>query len=175
MHASQNYNALSYDDKILDGFYDLYGILTTESTSDRMPSLVDLQATPVSDSVTWEAVLVNRAADANLLKLEQKALEIAVTSRSQSQVFKGSALVRRLAVLISDYMGGAVGDPNNLSRAWRSLSYSLKATLGSMVLPLGSLTIGLPRHRALMFKVVLHFLSMILIPDTPRQGCYKSF
>ncbi|KAJ6375875.1 hypothetical protein OIU77_000777 [Salix suchowensis] len=148
-----NYNALSYDDKVLDGFYDLYGIMTA-STSDRMPSLVDLQATPVSGGVTWEAVLVNRAADANLLKLEQKALEIAVKSRSESQVFIGSALVRRLAVLVSDYMGGPVGDPSNLSRAWRSLSYSLKATLGSMVLPLGSFTIGLPRHRALMFKVL---------------------
>ena len=154
MRASQNYNALSYDDKVLDGFYDLYGIMTA-STSDRMPSLVDLQATPVSGGVTWEAVLVNSAADANLLKLEQKALEIAVKSRSESQVFIGSALVRRLAVLVSDYMGGPVGDPSNLSRAWRSLSYSLKATLGSMVLPLGSFTIGLPRHRALMFKVLI--------------------
>ncbi|CAK7349609.1 unnamed protein product [Dovyalis caffra] len=148
-----NYNVLSYDDKVLDGFYDLYGIMT-ESTSDRMPSLVDLQGTPVSDGVTWEAVLVNRAADANLLKLEQKALEMAVKSRSECRVSMGSALVQRLAVLVSDYMGGSVGDPSNLSRAWQSLSYSLKATLGSMVLPLGSLTIGLPRHRALMFKVL---------------------
>jgi hypothetical protein len=174
MHASQNYNALSYDDKVLDGFYDLYGIMT-ESTSDKMPSLVDLQATPVSGGVTWEAVLVNRAADANLLKLEKKALEIAVKSRSESQVFIGSALVRRLAVLVSDYMGGAVGDPSNLSRAWRSLSYSLKANLGSMVLPLGSLTIGLPRHRALMFKVLLQFSFFILVPDTPSLGCYFNF
>ncbi|KAL9374975.1 hypothetical protein Peur_031854 [Populus x canadensis] len=148
-----NYNALSYDDKVLDGFYDLYGIMT-ESTTDRMPPLVDLQGTPVSDGVTWEAVLVNRAADANLLKLEQKALEMTVKSRSECQIFIGSALVGRLAVLVSDYMGGSVGDPSNLSRAWRGLSYSLKATLGSMVLPLGSLTIGLPRHRALMFKVL---------------------
>ncbi|KAJ6874954.1 serine/threonine-protein kinase SIS8 isoform X1 [Populus alba x Populus x berolinensis] len=148
-----NYNALSYDDKVLDGFYDLYGIMT-ESTTDRMPPLVDLQGTRVSDGVTWEAVLVNRAADANLLKLEQKALEMTVKSRSECQIFIGSALVGRLAVLVSEYMGGSVGDPSNLSRAWRSLSYSLKATLGSMVLPLGSLTIGLPRHRALMFKVL---------------------
>ncbi|KAJ6411342.1 hypothetical protein OIU84_007997 [Salix udensis] len=165
MHASQNYNALSYDDKVLDGFYDLYGIMT-ESTTDKMPSLVDLQGTPVSDGVTWEAVLVNRAADANLLKFEQKALEMAVKSRSECQVFIGSALVGRLAVLVSDYMGGSVGDPSNLSRAWRSLSYSLKATLGSMVLPLGSLTIGLPRHRALMFKVLQFSFFFVLVLDT---------
>ncbi|XP_057952045.1 probable serine/threonine-protein kinase SIS8 isoform X2 [Malania oleifera] len=147
-----NYNVLSYDDKILDGFYDVYGIMT-ESTS-KMPSLVDLQGTPVSDGISWEAVLVNRAADANLLKLEQKALVIAAKSRTDSQVFVGGNLVCKLAVLVSDYMGGPVGDPDNMSRAWKSLSYSLRATLGSMVLPIGSLTIGLARHRALLFKVL---------------------
>ncbi|KAL5748799.1 hypothetical protein ACOSQ2_026096 [Xanthoceras sorbifolium] len=119
-----------------------------------MPTLVDLQGTPVSDCVTWEAVLVNRAGDANLLKLEQKALEVAVQSRSQSLALVGSDLVKMLAVLVADYMGGPVGDPENMSRALRSLSYSLKATLGSIVLPLGSLTIGLSRHRALLFKVL---------------------
>ncbi|KAJ9141537.1 hypothetical protein P3X46_032062 [Hevea brasiliensis] len=148
-----NYNSLGYDDKILDGFYDLYGILT-ESTSERMPSLVDLQGTSIKDGVSWEAVLVNRAADANLLKLEQKALEMAVKSRSESLVFTDRDFVQKLAILVSDYMGGSVADPDNMTRAWRSLSYSLKATLGSMVLPLGSLTIGLARHRALMFKVL---------------------
>lgn len=148
----------------MDGFYDLYGILT-ESASDRMPSLVDLQGTPMSDCVTWEAVLVNRAADANLLKLEQKALELAVKSRSQSLAFVGSDLVKKLAVFVADYMGGPVRDPESTSRALRSLSYSLKATLGSMVLPLGSLTIGLSRHRALLFKVLLYlftFCCMVL-------------
>ncbi|XVE58846.1 hypothetical protein DITRI_Ditri04bG0202000 [Diplodiscus trichospermus] len=148
-----NYNSLNYDDKILDGFYDLYGILT-ESTSERMPSLLDLQGTSVSDNVSWEAVLVNRAFDANLLKLERKALQMTAKLRSESVAFVSSNLVQKLAVLVSEYMGGPVADPENMSRAWRSLSYSLKATLGSMVLPLGSLTIGLARHRALLFKVL---------------------
>ncbi|XWS37591.1 hypothetical protein CRYUN_Cryun19dG0057700 [Craigia yunnanensis] len=148
-----NYNSLNYDDKILDGFYDLYGILT-ESTSERMPSLLDLQGMSMSDNVSWEAVLVNRAFDANLLKLERRALEMTVKLRSESLAFVSSNLVQKLAVLVSEYMGGPVADPDNMSRAWRSLSYSLKATLGSMVLPLGSLTIGLARHRALLFKVL---------------------
>lgn len=148
-----NYNALSYDDKIVDGFYDLYGVLTA-STSGRMPSLVDLQGTPVSENIAWEAVLINRAADSNLLKLEEKALEMAVRSRSASLGLLQSNLVRNLAVLVSDYMGGPVADPENMLRAWQSLGYSLKSTLGSMVLPLGSLTIGMARHRALLFKVL---------------------
>ncbi|XP_044466257.1 probable serine/threonine-protein kinase SIS8 isoform X2 [Mangifera indica] len=154
-----NYNSLSYDDKILDGFYDLYGILMA-SSSDRMPSLVDLQGTPVSDCVTWEAVLVNRAADANLLKLEQKALEVVVKLRSQTLASVSSDLVQKLAVLVAEHMGGPVGDPENMLRGFQSLSYSLKATLGSMVLPLGSLTIGLARHRALLFKVIADSVSI---------------
>ncbi|XP_019057946.1 PREDICTED: serine/threonine-protein kinase EDR1-like isoform X2 [Tarenaya hassleriana] len=149
-----NYNCLGYDDKILDGFYDLYGVLN-ESSSERIPSLVDLQGTPVSDGVTWEVVLVNRIGDANLLRLEQKALDIAAKSKSvSSSGFVNSDLVRKLAILVADYMGGPVVDPDSMLRAWRSLSYSLKATLGSMVLPLGSLTIGLARHRSLLFKVL---------------------
>jgi hypothetical protein len=119
-----------------------------------MPSLVDLQGTPVSDDIMWEAILVNKAGDTKLLKLEQKALELAVKSRLGSVDFVGHDLVKKLATIVSDYMGGSVGDPEKMLIAWRSLSYNLKATLGSMVLPLGSLTIGLARHRALLFKVI---------------------
>ncbi|CAN1856375.1 Probable serine/threonine-protein kinase SIS8 [Linum perenne] len=161
-----NYNALSYDDKILDGFYDLYGILT-DSRSDRMPSLLELQRTPVSESNMWEAVLVDRTADANLLKLEHRAREIATRLRSESPSFVDSNLVKKLASLVSNYMGGSVGDPENMSRAWRRLSYSLKATLGSLILPLGSLTIGMARHRALMFKV---FADSVGIPSRLVKG-----
>ncbi|KAG5022181.1 hypothetical protein JHK85_018523 [Glycine max] len=161
IRASQNYNALGYDDKTLDGFYDLYGSLT-ESTPARMPSLVDLQlqGTPISGSGTWEAVLVNRAADSNLLKLVQKAQELTDKSSPDFEVVIDSNLVRKLAIFVADYMGGPVGDPESMTRAWRSLSYSLKATLGSMVLPLGSLTIGLARHRALLFKVLADSLGI---------------
>ncbi|KAL1224042.1 putative serine/threonine-protein kinase SIS8 [Cardamine amara subsp. amara] len=149
-----NYNCLGYDDKIVDGFYDLCGVMN-ESSLERIPPLVDLQGTLVSDGVTWEAVLVNKSQDSNLLRLERMALDIAAKSKSASSSgFANSELVRKLAVLVGDFMGGPVVDPDSTLRAWWSLSYSLKATLRSMVLPLGSLTIGLARHRALLFKVL---------------------
>ncbi|XP_050899067.1 probable serine/threonine-protein kinase SIS8 isoform X2 [Lathyrus oleraceus] len=154
-----NYNALGYDDKISDGFYDLYGVLT-ESTSTRMPSLIDLQGTPTANDVKWEAVLVNRVADSNLLKLEQKAMELAVKSREDFEIVVDRNLVHKLAILVAEYMGGSVENPESMLRAWRSLSFSLKATLGSMVLPLGSLTMGLARHRALLFKVLADSLGI---------------
>ncbi|XP_057446936.1 probable serine/threonine-protein kinase SIS8 isoform X3 [Lotus japonicus] len=125
-----------------------------------MPSLVDLQGRSISSNVAWEAVLVNRAADFNLLKLEQKALELTVNSRPGSEVIVDNNLVCKLAIFVADYMGGPVGDPESMTKAWGSLSYSLKATLGSMVLPLGSLTIGLARHRALLFKVLADSLGI---------------
>ncbi|KAK6127640.1 hypothetical protein DH2020_038619 [Rehmannia glutinosa] len=156
---TMNYNALSYDDKILDGFYDLYGILT-ESTSSRMPSLVDLQGTPVSDDISWEAILVNREADTKLLNLEQTALEMASSLRSHSVNFVTHSMVQKLANLVSDHMGGPVGDPDSILIAWRNLSQTLKANQRSMVLPIGSLTVGLARHRALLFKVLADSLGI---------------
>ncbi|MFS8007244.1 putative protein kinase TKL-CTR1-DRK-2 family [Helianthus anomalus] len=148
-----NYSALSYDDKILDGFYDLYGVLTGP-TSSKMPSLVDLQATPVSDNVAWEAVLVSKASDSKLVGLEQTALEMAVKSMSESINFAGQTLVQRLAVLVSDHMGGPVGHPEKMLIAWRDFCSKLKESIGSIVLPLGSLNVGMARHRALLFKVL---------------------
>ncbi|KAL6001478.1 hypothetical protein ACLOJK_007216 [Asimina triloba] len=147
-----NYNSLGYDDKILDGFYDLYGILG-ESTSE-MPSLIDLQQIPVSDSISWEAVLVNRAADDDLLSLEERALMMAVASRSGSTFFTANDLVRRLAALVAEYMGGPVVDPEKMFKDWSNLSNHLRLLVGNMVLPLGQLKIGLARHRALLFKVL---------------------
>ncbi|KAL4196745.1 hypothetical protein AMTRI_Chr04g247750 [Amborella trichopoda] len=148
-----NYDALGYDDKILDGFYDLYGILSV-STSDKMPSLVDLQETPISDNISWEAVLVNRAVDDDLVKLEERALVMAMESRSVSFGVIGSDLVKKLAVLVTDYMGGSVKDPECMLKAWRVQNDGLRAMVGNMVLPLGRLRIGLARHRALLFKVL---------------------
>lgn len=121
-----------------------------------MPSLVDLQATPVSDGISWEAILVNREADTKLLKLEQKALEMVSRLRSHSASSVTHSMVHKLATLVSDHMGGPVGDPDSMLVAWRNLSRTLKAKHGSMVLPVGSLTVGLARHRALLFKVSNH-------------------
>ncbi|KAJ3700585.1 hypothetical protein LUZ61_004290 [Rhynchospora tenuis] len=149
-----NYNALSYDDKILDGFYDFYGIWD-EPTSPNMPSLLDLQEKPTVGKYSWEAVLVNRAEDPDLVKLEQKALIMASEARSGGDsAFVGGVLVQRLASLVADYMGGKICEPESMLSAYHNLSNYLRAIGGNVVLPLGRITIGLARHRALMFKVL---------------------
>lgn len=119
-----------------------------------MPSLIDLQGAPISDSVSWEAVLVNRVSDSALLRIEQKALEMAEKSSSGSLLLIDHILVQNLAILVADFMGGPVRDPDQMASQWRNLSCRLKETTGSMVLLLGSFDIGLARHRALLFKVI---------------------
>ncbi|KAH9296134.1 hypothetical protein KI387_039722 [Taxus chinensis] len=152
-HRYWNYNALNYDDKVVDDFYDLYGVVS-DSKSDKMPSLVDLQGIPLSEDISWEAVLVNRAMDLDLVMLEKKALALAVESNAGMVGSTRSKLVQNLADLVSDYMGGPVGDPDDMLRRWRMTRHNLRATLGNMVLPLGQLKVGLARHRALLFKVL---------------------
>nr|XP_043631647.1 probable serine/threonine-protein kinase SIS8 isoform X2 [Erigeron canadensis] len=51
-------------------------------------------------------------------------------------------------------MGGPIVDPDKMLLAWREFSSTLKETLGSVVMPLGLLKIGLSSHRALLFKVL---------------------
>lgn len=118
-----------------------------------MPALVGLQGIPVSEDISWEAILVNREADTNLLKLERKALETGFKLRSQNADSVTDKIVQKLAALVSDHMGGPVEDPDSILIQWRSVSHTLKLNHGSMVLPIGSLTVGLARHRALLFKV----------------------
>ena len=152
VRASQSFNALSYDDKILDGFYDLCAT-GDESTLSIIPSLTELQALPFSHGAKTEAVLVNRALDSELVALEQKAFIMTLEFRSKNSEFAGRTLVQTLANLVSNYMGGPVVDPESMLLKYRNMSSALRAAIRSAVIPLGQLKVGLARHRALLFKV----------------------
>lgn len=147
------YNVLNYDDKVVDGFYDVYGV-ALDFSSGTMPALIDLQETAVLDKISWEVVLVNRATDNNLVNLEQKAISIALKFRVGPGGLKRSGLANRIAVIVADQMGGPVNDEALLHKRWRANSAELRVSLGNVVLPLGRLQIGLGRHRALLFKVL---------------------
>ncbi|XP_078432544.1 putative serine/threonine-protein kinase SIS8 isoform X2 [Wolffia australiana] len=119
-----------------------------------MPSLVDLQEIPDSDCIDWEAIIVNRASDTDLLNLENKALLLALESRSAGKEHEDGTLARSLAILVAEHMGGAVKDTVVISQEWKDLRNRLRLSLGNTILPLGLLMTGLARHRALMFKVL---------------------
>ncbi|KAM0829710.1 hypothetical protein ACQ4PT_066712 [Festuca glaucescens] len=155
-----NFNALGYDDIISDGFYDLY-ITGNGPSSINMPSLSDLRAHPLShNSVNWEAVLVHRGEDPEFMKLEQKALIIALELRRRTSEHVGTVLIHELANLVAKHMGGIIFDPENMSVKYQNMIRSLRTHTESVVVPLGQLKTGLARHRALLFKVLADSLDV---------------
>ncbi|KAI5075351.1 hypothetical protein GOP47_0009427 [Adiantum capillus-veneris] len=146
------YSALSYEDKIVDGFYDVYAVVPN-LPSEMMPSLIVLQETPASNEVIWEAVLVNRAVDSDLVQLEQKAIALASSYGSVIATESKSGVINRIAELVADQMGGPVDNADLLLQNWKASSAALRLAVGNVVVPLGRLVVGLGRHRALLFKL----------------------
>ncbi|KAK9148976.1 hypothetical protein Scep_007733 [Stephania cephalantha] len=155
-----SYNVVNYDEKMMDGFYDVYGIASDSTVSGKMPLLVDLQATSISDNVDYEVILVNRIIDPVLQQLEQTAVSLAVECRASEFGPVASGLVQKMADLVVGAMGGPVGDAVEMLNKWKVRSDELRTSLKTIVLPLGCLDVGLSRHRALLFKVLADRISL---------------
>ncbi|TKY52160.1 Serine/threonine-protein kinase EDR1 [Spatholobus suberectus] len=143
------YNVLDYEEKVVDGFYDVYGPYNDSVMQGKMPSRTDLEANPGGS----EVVIVNRKIDPALEELIQIAQCIALDCPV-------TILVQRLAELVTSHMGGPVKDANIMLARWTETRADLRTSLHTIVLPLGSLNIGLSRHRALLFKVLADNINM---------------
>ncbi|KAE8664382.1 Serine/threonine-protein kinase CTR1 [Hibiscus syriacus] len=164
-----NYNVVNYNEKIVDGFYDVYGIASTLGLEGKMPSLVDLQAVSVSEKVDYEAILVNRLLDPELQELEKRVYNIYVQSRALGHGLVLSDLIQKISEIVVYRMGGPVADAEEMLRMWNLRSYELRNSLNSIILPLGRLDVGLSRHRALLFKVLA---DRINLPCMLVKGSY---
>ena len=140
---------LDYEEKVVDGFYDVYGLHNDSAMQGKMPCLADLEAKPESSG--FEVVMVDRTIDPALEELLQIAHCIAL----DCPVTGVGILVQRLAELVTSHMGGPVKDASIILARWTERSTELRTTLHTSMLPLGSINIGLSRHRALLFKVRL--------------------
>lgn len=143
-----DYSVLDYGEKVVDGFYDIYGLSTGPTAQGKMPSLAELETKPGTSG--FEVILVNRRIDHSLEELLQVAHCISLDC-SSGEV---SVLVLRLAELVTEHLGGPVKDANVILAKWVERSTDLRTSLHTTVLPIGSLKIGLSRHRALLFKVL---------------------
>ncbi|KAG6591461.1 Serine/threonine-protein kinase EDR1, partial [Cucurbita argyrosperma subsp. sororia] len=164
-----SYNVVNYDEKVMDGFYDLYGITTNSSTRGKMPLLVDLKEICVTSDIDYEVILVNRLLDSELQRLERQAYNIFMECRVSEYGFILSGLVQKIADLVVARMGGPVGDAEEMLRRWTLRSYEMRSSLNTIILPLGRLDIGLARHRALLFKVLA---DRINLPCILVKGSY---
>ena len=131
---------------MVDGFYDVFG-LSMEPSIQGMPSIAELE-TNAGDS-GFEAVIVNRKVDPILVELEQVAQCITLDCPASEL----GILIQRLAEVVTDHMGGPVKDANIVLARWMDFSTELQTSLHTSVFPVGSLKVGLSRHRALLFKV----------------------
>ncbi|CAJ1976199.1 unnamed protein product [Sphenostylis stenocarpa] len=143
------YNVLDYEEKVVDGFYDVYGPYNDSVMQGKMPSRTDLEANPGGS----EVVIVNRTIDPALEELIQIAQCIVLDCPATS-------LAQRLAELVTSHMGGPVKDASIMLARWTETRAELRTSLHTIVLPLGSLNIGLSRHRALLFKVLADNINM---------------
>ncbi|KAG8491318.1 hypothetical protein CXB51_014467 [Gossypium anomalum] len=164
-----NYNVVNYDEKIVDGFYDVYGIASTLGLEGKMPSLVDLQAVSVLENVDYEVILVNRLLDPELQELEKRVYNIYVQSQALGHGLVLSDLIQKIAEIVVNRMGGLVADADEMLRMWTLRSYELRSSLNAIILPLGRLDVGLSRHRALLFKVLA---DRINLPCMLVKGSY---
>ncbi|KAI3955234.1 hypothetical protein MKW98_020867 [Papaver atlanticum] len=163
-----NYNVVNYDEKVVDGFYDVYGT-SFSSTQGKMPLLVDLQAVSTSDNIDYGVILVDRSVDPALQHLERRAFSLSMECQTSESDPIASGLVQKIADLVVETMGGPVADADEMIRRWIDRSYELRRTLNTIVLPLGCFDIGLSRHRALLFKVLA---DRINLPCRLVKGSY---
>ncbi|KAL1549641.1 Serine/threonine-protein kinase edr1 [Salvia divinorum] len=143
-----NFGVLDFEERVVDGFYDVYNLSSDSASRGNMPSLTDLESdTGASD---YEVVIVNRKIDPALEELMQIAHCIVLDCPTSEIIL----LIQRLAELVTEHLGGPVPDANVILANWIERSMKLRTSLHTSVLPIGSLRVGLSRHRALLFKAL---------------------
>ncbi|XP_061971487.1 uncharacterized protein LOC133694077 isoform X3 [Populus nigra] len=160
---------LSYSDKISDGFYNILGMnpylwvmCNEDEEVSKLPPLKSLKEIEPSET-SLEVVLVDRRGDSRLKELEDKAQELYCASENTL------VLVEQLGKLVAIYMGGTFsGEQGDLHKRWKVVSRRLRDFHNCIVLPIGSLSMGLCRHRAILFKKLADYIGL---PCRIARGC----
>ncbi|KAK1300008.1 Serine/threonine-protein kinase CTR1 [Acorus calamus] len=160
---------LPYSDKISDGFYNimgmdpyLWGVCNESGDGRRLPSLSALRDIDPAES-SMEVVLVDGSSDPLLRELEVKAFSLFDASGLTLDLVEG------LAKLVSTFMGGAfLNEQGYLHLHWKLCSKNVRSFRQSVVIPIGSLSAGLCRHRAILFKKLADTVGL---PCRIAQGC----
>ncbi|CAM8980803.1 unnamed protein product [Rhodiola kirilowii] len=161
---------LSYSDKVPDGFYLINGMhpymwtmCTDLQESGRIPSIESLKSIASSCDSSVDVVLVDLRNDLSLKELQITA------QRISSGCITTHEVVGHLAELVCAHMGGAVSVGEDEMRSiWRGCCDSLKDCFKSVVFPIGSLSVGLCKHRSLLFKLLADAVDL---PCRIAKGC----
>ncbi|XP_076949420.1 serine/threonine-protein kinase CTR1-like [Bidens hawaiensis] len=152
---------LSYDDKISDGFYSILGMdpymwmmCNDPMEGKLLPSLLELKTVEAATS-SMEVVLVNRYKDSRLRDLEDIAEELYFSAENALM------LAENLAKLVAASMGGSFpAEQGDLHEQWESTSKRIKELQNNIIVPAGSLSNGLCRHRTILFKKLADYVGL---------------
>ncbi|KAG5582730.1 hypothetical protein H5410_053357 [Solanum commersonii] len=162
--------SLSYFDKVPDGFYLIQGmdpyiwtLCSDLQESGRIPSIESLKAVDPSVVPSVEVILIDRRSDPRLKELQNQIHSMYRSCNTTKEV------VDQLAKLICNHMGGtaSVGEGDFIP-IWKECCNDLKNCIGSIVFPIGSLSVGLCGHRTLLFKVLADIIDL---PCRIARGC----
>ncbi|KAL3839763.1 hypothetical protein ACJIZ3_024354 [Penstemon smallii] len=161
---------LSYFDKIPDGFYSIYGmdtyvwaVCSDLRESGCIPSIESLKTIDPAIVTSIEVVSVDRRRDPSLTELHNRIHALSSSCNTTKEV------VDQLAKLVCNHMGGVASNgEDDLVIIWRECSNNLKDCLGSVLLPIGSISTGVCRHRSLLFKVLADNIGL---PCRIARGC----
>ncbi|BAF26577.1 serine/threonine-protein kinase EDR1 [Oryza sativa Japonica Group] len=142
----RDYNFLDYNEKVIDGFYDIFGLSGESARQGKMPSLAELQ-TSIGD-LGFEVIVVDHKFDSAL----QEMMEVAQCCMLGCP--DTTVLVRRIAEVVAGHMGGPVIDATEMFTKWLGKSIEQRTSHQTSLLPIGRIDIGLSRHRALLFKIL---------------------
>ncbi|KAG4148496.1 hypothetical protein ERO13_D05G289200v2 [Gossypium hirsutum] len=160
---------LSYLDRLPDGFYQVNGmdpyawtISADQGEIGLMPSIESLRAIDPHADLSITVVLIDRLRDPSLKELQNWVLKI-----SSSWISTKDA-INQLACLVCNRMGGAASSEEDVYSQWKECTEVLKNCSGSIVFPIGSLSVGLCVHRVLLFKILA---DLVNLPCRITKGC----
>ncbi|XP_052174456.1 serine/threonine-protein kinase CTR1 isoform X2 [Diospyros lotus] len=161
---------LSYFDRIPDGFYTIHGmdpyvwtVCTDLKENGRIPSIQSLKAVHPRMDSSIEVILIDRCNDPILKELQNRICNISLSCITTKEV------VDHLAKIVCHCMGGTASTgEDDFVPIWKKCSNDLEDRLGSVVLRISSLPVGLCRHRALLFKVLADTIDL---PCRIAKGC----
>ncbi|XP_054813303.1 serine/threonine-protein kinase CTR1-like isoform X2 [Prosopis cineraria] len=146
---------LQYSDKIPDGFYLIHGMDAYAWTISAdlqnvgpIPSFESLMSVEPCDDLSVVVVAIDKSRDPGLRELLNGIVSLSnnwITTKDK---------IDHLANLVCSRLGGETWTEETLASRWKECTQILKDILHSVILPIGSLTVGLCVHRALLFKAL---------------------
>ncbi|KAF7820252.1 serine/threonine-protein kinase CTR1-like isoform X1 [Senna tora] len=168
-YIGQVNGSLQYSDKIPDGFYLIHGmdayswtISTDLQTVGLIPSFESLMSVEPCDDSSVIVVAIDKSRDPGLRELVGGVVSLSSNWSSTNDV------IDHLANLVCSRLGGVAMTEKKLFTDWKECIQILRSVLRSVIVPIGSLPVGLCVHRALLFKVLADSINL---PCRIAKGC----